>query len=58
MSEQYIYCPQCGSDNIENPGDTGEDGGDLLECMDCQIWQGGASELVSKDAEDVGQCDL
>lgn len=50
MSE-FIYCPMCGSDDIENCDyEEYEDNdlGDDVRCLNCG-WEGLDTELVSKD---------
>ena len=59
MSNEFIYCPQCGSSNVdptdyEVEGDAGEyevdeDG---RQCIDCN-WEGDVSELVCADDDEV-----
>jgi predicted RNA-binding Zn-ribbon protein involved in translation (DUF1610 family) len=54
MADQFIYCPQCGSDDISDcdyeDGD-GEPTEDLF-CQDCG-WEGVPAELVCQDEEEA-----
>jgi hypothetical protein len=50
MADEFIYCPNCGSGNIEDTdyeveNGVDEDGG--RTCVDCH-WEGASAELVCK----------
>ena len=48
MADQFIYCPTCGSDKLENAGFEDEDGEDSEE-LECECgWTGFPEELVCK----------
>lgn len=50
MADQFIYCPQCGSDQLSETDYENEDGEvdtDGRHCDKCQ-WEGDVGELVCK----------
>lgn len=47
MSKEFIYCPRCASDNIEQT-DYEEENEDGRRCEDCG-WEGDVSNLVCKN---------
>lgn len=50
-SGEFIHCPNCGGDNIEQTdyeNEDGEEDEDGRACVDCG-WEGDDSELVSGD---------
>ena len=50
MSDEFIYCPDCGSADFDDAGyedENGEDTGELI-CNDCG-WEGLPDEPVSEE---------
>ena len=51
MSDEFIYCPRCGSKNISETDyedENGDEDSDGRACNDCN-WEGDVQELVCKD---------
>ena len=51
MSDEFIYCPRCGSKNISETDyedENGDEDSDGSACNDCN-WEGDVQELVCKD---------
>jgi predicted RNA-binding Zn-ribbon protein involved in translation (DUF1610 family) len=51
MSLEFIYCPQCGSDEIVETDYEGEDGEVDMDGLACEVcgWEGDYAELVCKE---------